>query len=144
MQIMSKRFYEPIGPKKFNQTPGLCMGTGPYMMKDPQSWTPGQKVELIRNERYWGERGPFDRLVFNEVEGESAEVVMLRNVVKDLTEVACGVLGQRYFKALQATRFFLARKRRITSAAATTLPSWICRLPRARILSSAIVSCVAS
>jgi len=79
MQIISKKFYEPIGPDKFNETPGLCMGTGPYMMKDPTSWKPGQKLELIRNERYWGERGTFDRLVFNEVEGENAEVVMLRN-----------------------------------------------------------------
>jgi len=79
MQIMSKRFYEAIGPDKFNETPGLCMGTGPYMMKDPTSWKPGQKLELVRNEQYWGERGPFDRLVFNEVEGESAEIVLLRN-----------------------------------------------------------------
>jgi peptide/nickel transport system substrate-binding protein len=79
MQILSKRFYERMGVEKFNKTPGLCMGTGPYMMKDPETWTPGQKLELIRNERYWGERGTFDRLVFNEVEGESAEIVMLRN-----------------------------------------------------------------
>jgi peptide/nickel transport system substrate-binding protein len=79
MYIMSKQFYESMGPDKFNETPGLCMGTGPYMLKDPTSWKPGQKVELIRNERYWGERGPFDKLVFNEVQGESAEIVMLRN-----------------------------------------------------------------
>ena len=67
-------------------------------------------------------------------------VVVLRNVLKDLLEIAYRIPGQEYFEALQTALLFLARKRPMTSAAGTTLPSSICRLPRARILSSASVS----
>jgi peptide/nickel transport system substrate-binding protein len=87
MDIMPRHFYEQYTPQKFNQTPGLMMGTGPYMLRDPQNWTPGQKVELVRNERYWGVRGTFDRIVYNEVEGETAEIAMLRN--GQLDRLAC-------------------------------------------------------
>ena len=66
--------------------------------------------------------------------------VVLRNIVADVLKITCRVLGQEYLKALQSTLFFLARKRPITSVAGTTLPSSICRLPKARILSSASVS----
>ena len=67
-------------------------------------------------------------------------VVMLRNVLKDLLEITYRIPSQQYLEALQPALLFLARKRPITSAAGTTLPSSICRLPRARILSSASVS----
>ena len=44
----------------------------------------GPRRQLVRNERYWGEPATFDRLVFNEVEGEATEMVMYGNQELDL------------------------------------------------------------
>lgn len=79
LDIMPKHFYEKYGPEKFNSSPGLLMGTGPYMLRDPATWTPGVKLELLRNERYWGDPATFDRIVYLEVEGDNAEMVMFKN-----------------------------------------------------------------
>jgi peptide/nickel transport system substrate-binding protein len=77
--IMPKHFYGKYPPEKFNEQLGMLMGTGPYKLRDPESWRPGQKIELIRNERYWGEPGPFNRIVYNEVAEEVAALTMFRN-----------------------------------------------------------------
>jgi peptide/nickel transport system substrate-binding protein len=55
------------------------MGTGPYKMRDPAGWRPGQKIELVRNETYWGQPPTFSRLIFLEVEEEAAQETMLGN-----------------------------------------------------------------
>ena len=69
--------------------------------------------------------------------------IMLGTVAVDFFEVASGILGQQYLETHQ-TRGFLPRRRLMTCDAGTTLPSSICLFPRARILRSAIVSCVSS
>ncbi len=79
MGILPKHFYGKYPPEKFNEQLGMLMGTGPYMLRDPESWRPGQKIELIRNERYWGEPGPFNRIIYNEVAEEVAALTMFRN-----------------------------------------------------------------
>jgi len=79
MGIMPKHFYSKYPPEKFNEQLGMLMGTGPYKLRDPESWRPGTKIELIRNERYWGEPGPFNRIIYNEVIEEVAALTMFRN-----------------------------------------------------------------
>jgi peptide/nickel transport system substrate-binding protein len=79
MAIMARHFYGKYPPEKFNEQLGMVMGTGPYMLRDPEAWRPGQRIELIRNERYWGEPGPFSRLIYNEVAEEVAALTMFRN-----------------------------------------------------------------
>ncbi|MGH7215126.1 MAG: ABC transporter substrate-binding protein, partial [Tepidisphaeraceae bacterium] len=79
MGITPRHFYSKFTPEQFNQHPGLLMGTGPYMLRDPESWRPGQQVEVIRNERYWGEPGPFEKIVYLQVEEDAAEMTMFRN-----------------------------------------------------------------
>lgn len=79
MNVLPRHFYSKFKDEEINQNPGLLMGTGPYRMPDPKGWRPGQKVELVRNENYWGEPGPFARLVYMEVEEESAEETMFGN-----------------------------------------------------------------
>jgi ABC-type transport system substrate-binding protein len=56
----------------------MLMGTGPYMLRDPEAWRPGSD-RVIRNERYWGRAGPFNRIVYNEVIEEVAALTMFRN-----------------------------------------------------------------
>ena len=77
--ILPKHFYSKFEPEQINENPGLLMGTGPYRMPDSTSWRPGQKIELIRNELYWGEPGTFGKLLFDEVEEEAAQETMFRN-----------------------------------------------------------------
>lgn len=84
LMIIPKHFYSKFEPEQINQNPGLVMGTGPYRFPDPQSWRPGQKIELVRNEVYWGEPATFDKLVFGEVEEEAATETMFRNGELDI------------------------------------------------------------
>jgi peptide/nickel transport system substrate-binding protein len=79
MGILPKHFYSKYPPEKFNEQLGMLMGTGPYKLRDPEAWRPGERIELLRNERYWGEPGPFNRLIYNEVIEEVAALTMFRN-----------------------------------------------------------------
>jgi peptide/nickel transport system substrate-binding protein len=77
--IMPKHFYEKFTAEQFNENPGLLLGTGPYRMSTPDGWRPGDRVELYRNERYWGVPPAFDRIVYFEVQEDVAEETMYRN-----------------------------------------------------------------
>jgi len=83
MEILPKHFYEPFledNAEQFNQLPGLLMGSGPYRMADPASWTPGQPLELLRNRRYWGPVRPaFERIVFKEINNDIARLTEFTN-----------------------------------------------------------------
>ena len=72
-------FADPAGSRAYNEQLGMLMGTGPYKMKDPESWRPGQKIIVYRNDLYWGEPAPFDRIIYNEVTEEVAWLTMFRN-----------------------------------------------------------------
>jgi peptide/nickel transport system substrate-binding protein len=80
MGVLSKSFYGSYTPEKFNLSVGLLIGTGPYRLASPTDWapTPG-KIELVRNERYWGLPPSFDRLVYYQVESDATETVMYEN-----------------------------------------------------------------
>lgn len=85
LEILPKHFYEKFKPEEINQSTGLLMGTGPYKLKDPTSWKPGEpQIELVRNDRYWGEPGPFDKIIWRIVEQESAALTMFKNGQLDL------------------------------------------------------------
>lgn len=82
--VMPEHFYSKFTPEQFNERTGLLMGSGPYKLEDPANWTPGQRVQIVRNERYWGVPATFDRIVFNELQGESTEMVVYGNQQHDI------------------------------------------------------------
>ncbi len=84
MDILAEHFYGRYTPQQFNKNPGLLLGTGPYRLKDPVSWRPGDPLELRRNERYWGQPGPFDRMIYRVIENEAAELTAFRNGELDM------------------------------------------------------------
>ncbi len=84
MTILSRRFYEKYTPQQFNQLPGLLIGTGPYRLESPSDWAPGKLLVLVRNQRYWGVRPAFDRLIYREVNLDAARLTMFRNREIDL------------------------------------------------------------
>ena len=82
--IMPEHFYARFTPDQFNEKTGLVMGTGPYKLENPETWTPGTTVQLIRNDRYWGVAPTFDRVVFHEIQGESTQMVLYGNKEHDI------------------------------------------------------------
>jgi peptide/nickel transport system substrate-binding protein len=84
MYVLPRHFYSQFAEEAFNQAPGLLLGSGPYRVRDPKGWRPGQQIELVRNERYWGEPGPFNKLVYLEVEEDAAELTMFQNGELDI------------------------------------------------------------
>lgn len=88
MAIMPEHFYRRFldEPRRFNESRGLLLGSGPYRLADPESWTPDQgRIELERNPRYWGTvDGSFDRIVWRVIENDSARLTTFRNGDIDL------------------------------------------------------------
>jgi len=88
MEILPEHFYRRFldNPRLFNESRGLLLGSGPYRLSDPESWTPDQgRVELERNPRYWGPVDPsFDRIVWRIIENDSARLTTFRNGDIDL------------------------------------------------------------
>jgi len=83
MDILPAHFYARYldDPRAFNESRGLLLGSGPYRLSDPASWTPDQgRVELERNPRYWGPVDPpFERIVWRIIENDSARLTTFRN-----------------------------------------------------------------
>jgi len=83
MAILPKHFYSSYlkEPQKFNESKGLLLGSGPYKLIDPKNWTPDKgNVELVRNERYWGDVQPsFNRILWKIIQNDSARLTTFRN-----------------------------------------------------------------
>lgn len=81
LQILPKHWVEQFSPEEYNKLPGLLMGSGPYKMAmDPRDWQPGsQKIELVRNDNYWGPRPALDKIIWREILDPTAQVTQLRN-----------------------------------------------------------------
>ena len=96
MAVMPRHFYEKFKPQDYNQSTGLVMGSGPYMMADPTGWKPGTQVELIRNPRYWGVAPAFAKLVYREFTNSVALETAFRN--GEIDQIGC--TPDRYIKLL--------------------------------------------
>jgi peptide/nickel transport system substrate-binding protein len=78
--IMPEHFVSKYEPRVYNENPGILMGTGPYRLPTPDGWRPSSEpVTLVRNERYWGTKPAFDRLVYYQVKDDVASETMYRN-----------------------------------------------------------------
>jgi peptide/nickel transport system substrate-binding protein len=83
MGIFPKHFYSDYlkEPQKFNESKGLLLGSGPYRLSNPKSWTPDKgNVELLRNDHYWGDVQPsFNRILWKIIQNDSARLTTFRN-----------------------------------------------------------------
>lgn len=98
LSILPKHFYEAYlqKPQEFNESKGLLLGSGPYRMPDPKGWTPDKgNVELVRNERYWGDVQPsYNRILWKIIQNDSARLTTYRNGEID----AYGARATEYLK----------------------------------------------
>jgi peptide/nickel transport system substrate-binding protein len=93
LNVLSKKFYSKYTPEQYNDSVGLLIGTGPYRMSSPTDWKPTSgRIELFRNERYWGLPTSFDRLVFDQVENDATNLVMYGNGETDVV----GLFPEQY------------------------------------------------
>ncbi|MEZ5478478.1 MAG: peptide-binding protein [Thiolinea sp.] len=83
LEVLPKHFYEPYldDPQAFNESKAILLGSGPYRMEDPKGWTPDKgTVELVRNERYWGDVQPsYNRILWKIIQNDSARLTTYRN-----------------------------------------------------------------
>ncbi|KAB7705029.1 glutathione ABC transporter substrate-binding protein [Bacillus aerolatus] len=68
--IINPKAIEKYG-KKMIQEPN---GTGPFVF---ESWTPGQEINLSKNDNYWGTAPKVDKVVFKVVPEETTRIAML-------------------------------------------------------------------
>lgn len=68
--IISPKAMEQYG-KDLNKHP---VGTGPFVF---ESWTPGQEIVLVKNEKYWGTKPKIDKVVFKTVPEDTTRVAMV-------------------------------------------------------------------
>ncbi|MEZ5560059.1 MAG: peptide-binding protein [Pseudomonadales bacterium] len=85
LPILAEHFYGPFlesdeAAEQFNRSTGLLLGSGPYKLTDPRGWAPGQGIELVRNERYWGPVRPaFDRIIYKIIQNDAALLTEFKN-----------------------------------------------------------------
>ena len=71
--ITSRKHVEKIGKDKSGLMP---VGSGPYRA---EGFRPNEALTLVRHERFWGERPPFDRITFTRIPEVAARITALVN-----------------------------------------------------------------
>ena len=85
MPILPEHFYgkyleSVAAAEEYNTSTGILMGSGPYRLASPTSWKPGELVELVRNERYWGwVPAPFERRIWKTISSDAAQLTEFKN-----------------------------------------------------------------
>ncbi|WP_031357313.1 ABC transporter substrate-binding protein [Caballeronia sordidicola] len=64
-------------------SPAVAVGTGPYKLK---RWVPGDNLELVRNDNYWGPKPPFDTVTIRFVANDAARMSALLSGSVDLID----------------------------------------------------------
>jgi peptide/nickel transport system substrate-binding protein len=76
--IIPKHVYQYTNPDEFNKRIDALVGSGPYIFQK-EMWKRGQQIVLTRNEKYWGPKPPFDRLVYVFIKNPSAAFQSFQN-----------------------------------------------------------------
>ncbi|OUX38901.1 MAG: ABC transporter substrate-binding protein [Proteobacteria bacterium TMED261] len=85
MPILAEHFYgqfleSTAKAEEFNTSTNLLFGSGPYRMANVDDWLPGQMIELVPNERYWGALpGTFSKLIFKTITTDTARLTEFKN-----------------------------------------------------------------
>jgi peptide/nickel transport system substrate-binding protein len=80
--ILAKHAAEGKGNDDFNHGTA-AVGTGPYKFK---RWQPGDRLELVRNDQYWGRKPDFDTLTIRYIGNGATRVAALLSGTVDLID----------------------------------------------------------
>ncbi|CAN7680898.1 ABC transporter substrate-binding protein [Bosea sp. LjRoot9] len=78
LSIVPKAIVEAVGKDAFNLKP---VGSGPYKF---EAWQRGVQVSLVRNDAYWGDKGPFPAVIFRAVPDGATRLANLQAGTSDL------------------------------------------------------------
>lgn len=76
LSILPEHVYKYAKGEDYNRRGDLLVGSGPYMV---EKWERGQQLVLVRNEKYWGDRPTFDRVVFKFIQNPQAAFQAFQN-----------------------------------------------------------------
>ncbi|ATF12178.1 glutathione ABC transporter substrate-binding protein [Brevibacillus brevis X23] len=68
--IISPKAMKEFG-KELSKKP---VGTGPFIF---ESWTPGQEIVMVKNEKYWGNQPKLEKVVFKTIPEDATRVAMV-------------------------------------------------------------------
>lgn len=90
---------------------GLLIGTGPYRLADPTTWRPepGKPIEFVRNERYWGPRPSFNKVIDRIIENPTARVTAFTNGEIDAYAFSDAGPSPEQYKSMLADKAIVAR-----------------------------------
>ena len=83
MSVIPEHVYKYAKADDFNHMSDVLVGSGPYRL---EKWDRGQQLIMVRNDRYWGPRATFDRLVFKFITNEQAGFQAFQNGLIDRFE----------------------------------------------------------
>ncbi|MBN1625705.1 MAG: peptide-binding protein [Deltaproteobacteria bacterium] len=75
-EVLPKHIYRYDDPDEFNKMRSDPVGSGPYVF---EKWDVGQQLVLRRNENYWGENPPIEKLVFKFITNSTAAFQAFRS-----------------------------------------------------------------
>ena len=78
--IVSKKFAEGAATADFNSGKA-AIGTGPYQLVE---WKRGDSIVYKRNEKYWGEKQPWDTIIAKPITNDGTRVAALKSGDVDL------------------------------------------------------------
>ncbi|TNJ48057.1 ABC transporter substrate-binding protein [Phaeobacter sp. B1627] len=78
LSIVPKHIASTMTSAEFNEAP---VGSGPYVFS---SWDRGVSVTVTKNDNYWGDKGPFESVVFRAVPDAATRVADLQAGAADL------------------------------------------------------------
>jgi peptide/nickel transport system substrate-binding protein len=80
--IVSKKLTEGKATSDFNSG-AIAIGTGAYKLV---SWKPGDRMELVRNDKFWGEKPAYEKVVIRFIANDAARIAALRSGAVDLID----------------------------------------------------------
>lgn len=76
MLILPEHIYKFTKGEEYNAHGDRLVGSGPYVL---QSWERGQRLVYVRNDKYWGPRPTFDKLIFTFIQNPQAALQSLQS-----------------------------------------------------------------
>ncbi len=80
--IVSKKNAEGMGTEDFNSGKA-AIGTGPYKLVE---WVRGDKIVYERNDEYWGEKLPWEKIIVRPITNDGTRVAALKSGDVDLID----------------------------------------------------------
>lgn len=114
MPIVPKHFFSRFTPTQINQSTGLMVGSGPFMLAEVDSsnqWTPPSDIVLVRNNNYWGPRPALDSIRYKVVTDAIARLTTFTNQNADMIRPTAAQFANKaedpeFVKVARALRWY--------------------------------------